>query len=241
MFDMQRTPLKTLPAAPPAERPAVLDRTRAKLLEAAGEVFAESGYYAATIREIAHRARANVAAVNYHFGDKLELYSEVLRQSVQGAARNEAIRAAFESDSPPEEVLRKVIRTMLHTVCAAEHRDRRLGLMMHELAQPTPAMSRVIDETMAPIYQRLRQLIGAMIGLPDDHEKTRLCTHSIVGQIVHYAHARPILARLWPEFTMAPQQLDRIAQHIADFSLAYLSEMHARREEVAPPHVRTRK
>ena len=215
------------------------DKTRAKLLEAAGEVFAEEGYHAATIREIAQRAGANVAAVNYHFGDKLGLYSEVLRQSVHNTARNEALRAVFEGGVAPEEALKNVIRAMLHTVCAPEHRDRRLGLMMHELAQPTPAMSSVIDETMAPIYQRLRQLIGSILGLDSESEKVRLCTHSVVGQIVHYAHARPILARLWPEFRMEAEQLDRIAQHIAEFSMAYLSQFS--NEQKAPAKVRENK
>ena len=61
------------PAAVPAP-----DRTRARLLDVATQVFAESGYYAATIRDIAQHAGTNVAAVNYHFGDKLSLYTEIL-------------------------------------------------------------------------------------------------------------------------------------------------------------------
>ncbi|HEY3131343.1 MAG TPA: CerR family C-terminal domain-containing protein [Acidobacteriota bacterium] len=199
----------------------VADRTRSKLLEAAREVFAERGYYRTTIRQICSHARTNIAAVNYHFGGKLGLYTAVLRQSV-GSAQNEAIHKAFDQDAAPEEILRQVIRARLNEACGSDRFNWRFRLMVHELAQPTPAMSRVIDETMRPIYNRLRELVGAIIHLPRDHEKTRLCTHSIIGQVAHYAHSRRVLARLWPELKMTPEQLEKIANHIAEFSLAYL-------------------
>jgi AcrR family transcriptional regulator len=54
--------------------PPTPDPTREKLLEAAGQIFAEHGFQAATVREICSRAGANVAAINYYFGDKVELY-----------------------------------------------------------------------------------------------------------------------------------------------------------------------
>ena len=205
-----------------AEPPRIsTDRTRSKLLEAAGEVFSERGYYDATVRDICARAGANVAAVNYHFRDKLGLYTEVLRQAV-GAVQNEAIRRVLADDAAPEEVLRQAIRAMFQKMCGADRPDLRFGLMAHELAHPTPAMSRVIDEAIRPIYNRLREIIGSILRLHPDNETTRLCTNSVVGQIVHYAHARPVLAQLWPELKMTHAQVDQIADHIAEFSLAYL-------------------
>ena len=53
--------------------------TRERLVEAAAGLFAERGYRGATLREIARRAGANLAAANYHFGSKQRLYLEVAR------------------------------------------------------------------------------------------------------------------------------------------------------------------
>ena len=57
------------------------ERTRDKILSAAGEVFAEQGFEGATIRAITERAGVNVAAVNYHFRDKAELYTRIWLRS----------------------------------------------------------------------------------------------------------------------------------------------------------------
>ena len=53
--------------------------TKDRLLTAAAELFAERGFHRTTVRDIAARARVNVAAGNYHYGSKRALYLAVLR------------------------------------------------------------------------------------------------------------------------------------------------------------------
>jgi TetR/AcrR family transcriptional regulator, regulator of cefoperazone and chloramphenicol sensitivity len=191
--------------------------TRAKLLEAATRVFADRGYYNATIREICRRAGANVAAVNYTFGDKLGLYTEVLRQVFRTPEMTQ-LTAELDSARSPEEVLRKVIQARLRSLCGRS--DMHFRIVMHEFSDPTPALARVV-EGIRPAYERTTKALSALLELPPDHEKTRLCHNSIIGQILFYAVARPMLARLQPDFKLTPGQLERVAEHIADFSLAY--------------------
>jgi TetR/AcrR family transcriptional regulator, regulator of cefoperazone and chloramphenicol sensitivity len=198
--------------------------TRDKLIEAAGHVFAERGYRDATIREICRLAGANVAAVNYTFGDKMGLYTEVLRESVR-ATQTAVMRAALDTSLSPEETIRGVIRARLMSLCGGAHPDWGFRLVMHEFSHPTPAMARVVDEGMRPIYNRVRKAVGEILGLPADHETTRLSVNSIVGQILFYTFSRPVLSRLQPELKLTPEQLDRIADHIADFSFAYLKKV----------------
>jgi AcrR family transcriptional regulator len=210
-------------ASSTARKPPVLpEDTRGKLLDAAGEVFAQSGFQAATVREICARAGVNIALVNYYFGDKLELYTEVLRHSI-GASGNGVIKQAVESTAPPKEAFRELIHAMLLRVCRTDRPGWQFQLMVHEFAQPTPAMATVIDETMKPVYDRFRTLIGIMLNLPIDDDQVRLATHSVIAQVVHYVHARHVVLRVWPDLELNPERIAQIAQHIADFSLAGLN------------------
>ncbi len=205
--------------------------TREKLLEAAGKVFAERGYYNVTIREISRRAGANVAAVNYTFGNKLGLYTEVLRQSVR-ASQSALLAAELDSAATPEELLRKVIRARLLSLCGGARPDWHFRIVMHEFSRPTPAMARVINEGMRPIYARVLKAVGEIIGLPPNHERTKLCNNSIIGQVLFYTFSQPVLAQLQPELKLTPDKLERIADHISEFSLAYLKKAgHANRHD----------
>ena len=64
-----------------------------------------------------------------------------------------------------------------------------------------------------------------MLHLPPDHDLVRLSTHSVIAQVVHYAHARHVVSRIWPELELNPERIAQIATHIADFSLAGLRHM----------------
>ena len=170
VFDMAHHALTRIPSSfrKRAKRRG-LDLTRDKLIDAAGYVFAERGYRAATIREICRRAGANVAAVNYTFGDKMGLYTEVLRQSVR-TSKTASLTAALDASHSPEEMIRAVIRARLMSLSQEKRPDWHFRLVMHEFSHPTPAMGRVVDEGMRPIYDRVRKAVGKVIGLPPEHE-----------------------------------------------------------------------
>src|SRR6185312_5359954 len=196
----------------PAPTPEPSDPTRARLIEAAGQVFAEHGFQSATIREICARAGANIAAVNYHFRDKAGLYLAVLSHSMTlDLAHPDPRHIALTSESP-DEALRLIISAMLHRMYSPiTGRACHLRIMAHEMAQPTEALPRVVEEVIEPNYAAMRGILARILGAQPQDEITRLCAHSVVGQVVHYAHAGPVINLLWPELKMTAERLNQIA------------------------------
>jgi AcrR family transcriptional regulator len=200
------------------------DATRARLIDAAGHVFAEHGFQSATIRDICTRAGANVAAVNYHFRDKAGLYLAVLRHSMSAGGQPEPRDAAMRA-ATPEEGLRLMISAMLRRMHNPNTgRACHLRIMVHEMAQPTDALPRVVEEIIGPNYAAMRQILSRLLNKPPDDDLTRMCAHSIIGQVVHYAHAGPVISLLWPDLKMTPERLDAIAAHIGEFSLQAIKQ-----------------
>jgi TetR/AcrR family transcriptional regulator, regulator of cefoperazone and chloramphenicol sensitivity len=198
------------------------DGTRTRLLRAAASVFAEHGYQDATVRQICAQADANIALVNYHFGDKLELYTEVLRFALQpgpGGVRFDLPPATVEPAAALHRIIGALVERAFET---GDQANLRFRLILNEFVRPSGATARVVDVVMRPVYERLRQIAGEILGLPENHQKTRLCVHSILGQVAHFAHARPLLPLLWPEMKMTPAQRELVTEHITEFSLAYL-------------------
>jgi TetR/AcrR family transcriptional regulator, regulator of cefoperazone and chloramphenicol sensitivity len=206
----------------------VLDETRARIIGAAGEVFAETGFDKATVREICARAQANIAAVNYHFRDKLGLYSEVLKTA---ACNGRADVDEAQALADPERALGHFIHGMFRRMHQADRPSWYARVMLHELAQPTDALDMVIEQMIRPNSRILCAIVGKILDRPPDDETTRLSAASVIAQVVHHVHAKPVIQKLWPGLKSSPEAQEMIANHITEFSLAAL---HALRRKNAP-------
>ena len=201
-------------------------QTRQQLLEAAGEVFAERGFRSATVREICLRAKANIAAVNYHFGDKEALYLEVFRYSRQKELeRFPQLRK--DAKLPPEKQLHAFILSLLQRVFDKGDASWHGLLMLREMTEPTAALDFVVAEKIRPMAEQLSEIVAELLGCRVNDERVSRCSFSVVGQCVFYCHSRTIVERLRPEQKFDQKSLEQLAEHIAKFSLAGLKAFRA--------------
>ena len=196
--------------------------TTSQILEAAGEVFAERGFKDATVREICSRADVNLAAINYHFGDKERLYLESVKNARQLIeAECPAPRVARKTHHRPAEKLETFIYTLVRrlfnpTSPAWQHR-----LILREIMEPSKACEEMVQESFSPFMDRLRQIVSEMTedSLPK-HQLQQIC-FSIIGQCVYYrAHERIVEMMVSASERKKHYRPDALAAHITQFSIA---------------------
>jgi len=191
--------------------------TKDRLIQAAGEVFAERGFRAATVREICKRANANPAAINYHIRDKQGLYSAVLQYHHRSGVQKSA-EAEVSDNRPAEERLEAFIRSFLLRILDTGRPEWYEKLMMREFSEPSIAFDQIIETSIRPLHNRLALIINELIGTEENEHQIRSCVMSIIGQCLYYHHAKRTISRLYHQnFTLS--DIEQLANHITRFSI----------------------
>ena len=128
--------------------------TRARLLKAAERLFADRGFKKVTVRDICRAARANVAAVNYHFNGKKGLYDEVVKSAIKTMqTTTDAIREAGAGRSGEEQVTayyeHHVVWELMRQV------DRRAVAIARELGVEQIDLMPVLERNFEIYYDEL--------------------------------------------------------------------------------------
>src|SRR6266700_4047558 len=169
------------------------DVTQQRVLEAAEQVFAEKGFKAASIREISKKARANVAAINYYFGDKERLYIEAVKYAHRACTEGEPF-PEWAPGTPAVQKLRDFIRVMAARMLSPLSLAS-TQLMMREMARPTAACVEVVNEYIQPMAYILGGILKELLPAASE-QKIYLVAFSIVGQCLFYRNDRAIAAIL---------------------------------------------
>lgn len=184
-------------------------------------VFAERGFRAATVREICHRAGANLAAVNYYFGDKERLYVESVKRA--HGRRQEAVPLPqWSPETPPEVRLHDFVLTLLQRILGDPQCDWQAQLMFREMQQPTAACRELVEEYIRPHFELLQSIVGELTPEGMTDQQGRLIAFGIVGQCLYFRIAEPVVRQLVEQSEFAHVEPRRLAEHITRWTLAAL-------------------
>lgn len=194
--------------------------TRERLLGTAIGLFSQHGFEHVAVRDICSEAGANLAAVNYHFGDKLGLYMAVVDVAVGIALEVNALTMLPGAVHSAEERFRHYVRTYVGQLMNVDGRTSWChALIQHEQVGPTPAASVFFEQAIRPRIAYLGTVIADLIGCRLDDTRVARSIAGVQAQCLFY---RPDPFRLavlgdWPVHS---DSADAVADHIITFSLA---------------------
>lgn len=202
------------------------DRTRGRLLIAAGRIFAEKGFQEATIAEICKQAESNIASVNYHFGDKETLYLEAWRFAFKRELQRFPPEGGVSDQATPEQRLAGRIRSMIKRI--ADDRSYSFTIIHREMAHPTRLLADILEREINPQRMQMLKLIEECVGGTVNQEQVLYCHASIMGQCFQLLRLKHLQkARPHPAYAIDLNQVDAFTEHVVRFSLAGIQTLRA--------------
>jgi AcrR family transcriptional regulator len=198
--------------------------TRTRLLEAAMALFAERGFEQTTVAAISTQAEANVAAVNYHFGDKQSLYSAALRAAHEQANETYPVALPADADVSPERRLRHHIYAMISQIFCPTEAGYLCRMVAKEFAEPTFAVDMIFSELISQNRAHMWTAISGLLGPNVPEQRMHLAMVSVVAQFQFYNFTR-LIREIGRQPILSLPEADAIAEHIYQFSLAGLRGM----------------
>jgi len=198
------------------------DQTKERLLKTAESLFATKGYYAVSVREITQAAECNLAAVNYHFGNKQNLYLAVFRHCF--IPRGKKIHRCFTNamaplDSPSTaDIIKALAGAFLEGPITEKERFHHSQLISREMAAPTAAFNILMEQAFRPLFNDLLNYLRTALPEIKNEEMMLLNIFSIFSMILHFSFARPLIS------SITGQNYDKdfktkLINHITDFAL----------------------
>lgn len=191
------------------------DSTRQQIIETAGRLFSENGYQGTTSKQICAQCGCNIAAVNYHFGSRDGLYTELLIQSHRRFISMHTITDISNSGLDSRAKLGQIIDTLIDGIDAQRWHAR---LLIREMMAPTPFIEGMLNTEALPKFSVIKDLVSDITGLDKDEPAMALHVLSTVAPCMFILIAnRAVTRKVLGDFTA---DRDALKTHIKRFLFA---------------------
>lgn len=204
---------------PPRGLRADGEATRARILDAAGELFAAQGYAEASNKAIAALAQVDLASINYHFGNRSSLYQSVLAEAHHRLVNLTDLRQLASSDLPPASQLRVLIEQLVD--CSAqEPRSWHLRVLAREVLAPTSHLQVVFEDVALPKVLLVRRMLSRITGIPEADPALTRCLLSVGAPCLMLLVGGRTFPGSWQGVFQMPAPV--VADHLVQFALGGL-------------------
>lgn len=195
------------------------EATKTRILEAAGELFAATGYAETSNKDIAARAQVDLASINYHFGNRSGLYQAVLAAAHDQLLGMADLRRMVGSESPPESKLRVLIE-LLVAQAMQEPQVWQLRVLAREVLAPSSHLQVLFQDEALPKMLLVRQLLSEITRISVQDPALTRCQMSVITPcLMLLVGGRTFPGPLKEIFQMSSQA---IASHLYHFAMGGL-------------------
>jgi len=185
--------------------------SKKRLFETARHLFAASGYYGTSTRDLADRASVNISAITYYFDSKLGLYRAVLSDIATRVKEELSDKTTHAQKLLSDEnatadqaraLLFELISELCILLCSKRLPNEDVVIFLHEYSVPGEAFDTLYRELISPIYEIYADLFIKATGNGLNREDATLCTFQLFAQMfVFKARKQTILQHLnWKEY-----------------------------------------
>ena len=198
---------------------------RARLLDAAAEIFGTYNLEGATTRQLAEHAGVNQAAIPYYFGGKEGLYFAVIEYlfsanfAVIGPVVS-ALQGELASKKPSGDealaLLKKLLNAMLERILARKASSTWARIIMREQMQPTQAFSLIYEKGIRRVHETVAMLLSIILEKKPTDRRVILRSHMIIGQILIFLAGRETIRRRLNLTGYTDEEVKEIKQALDD-------------------------
>lgn len=197
------------------------EQTRAAILQAAVQEFAEAGISGARTDAIAKAAGVNKALLYYYFQDKETLYGAALDHSLSQLSGH--MMEVLHRSLPPGEMIKTYVGTYFDFIAGHPHYRNLMQREMLRAAHGSPHMPRLAKRYFHPLAEKLGEALRAGIASgefraidPQDF------ISSMVALVIFYFASAPVAKAVSGVDPLSPARLAQRRAAVLDFISAAL-------------------
>ena len=218
---MSRVALRRATIGNATSRPTEI--TRRALIDAGTGVFAEHGFAGGSVRLITGKAKANQAAITYHFGGKEGLYREVLIAAREAFDSQGILDEESAQTLPREEALRLFLRQYLLPLVRRDQFSRYLRIFAWETLSPTAVALQLAAERPFPLFVLAEHVVRRFLPAGTPAREAMVATLWLANQPVAFVRNAEFLSRGPFNLRFDAASIDELVETLAGLSLMGLA------------------